>query len=148
VGEGHFQPRRFTCRHDFVEKDGRVEAQRLCGAATRCARLSLYPADRTDRLLPRGLTAGEARKKRHRNDDQPIQHAPARPNTIGPNSGTMRARAQCRRICFADAVYASPLAPKRRSPAAIERTSMACKYVSYWPLADIPSCTAHVRFRG
>jgi hypothetical protein len=21
-------------------------------------------------------------------------------------------------------------------------------YVRYWPLADIPSCTAHVRFRG
>src|SRR4029450_12697800 len=34
-GEGDFQPRRFTGRHDLVEKDGRVEAERPCGAATR-----------------------------------------------------------------------------------------------------------------
>src|SRR4029453_18433648 len=51
VGEGDFQPRRFTGRHDLVEKDGRVEAERPCGAATRSARLPLYAANRADRLL-------------------------------------------------------------------------------------------------
>jgi hypothetical protein len=86
VGEGDFQPRRFTGRYDLVEKDGRVEAERPCGAATRSARLPLYAADRADRLLRlrRGLTAGEARKKRHRNDDQPTQHGglPVRINDL------------------------------------------------------------------
>jgi len=38
-----------------------------------------------DRPIPelrRGLTGPEAREKHHRNDDQPMQHALARPNTV------------------------------------------------------------------
>jgi len=55
-------------------KDGRLEVKRLGGAAKRPARLSLYAADGADRILRPNLAADEARKKRHRNDDQPKQH--------------------------------------------------------------------------
>ena len=51
----------------------------------RCHRALRSPlpvwADRTDRLLRRDPIAGEDRKKCHRNDDQPMQHAPASPLT-------------------------------------------------------------------
>ena len=69
VFEGELQTRRCTGRHDLVGKHGCVAAEHSCSAATRSARLSLYAANRADRLLRRGLTADAARKKRHRNDD-------------------------------------------------------------------------------
>src|SRR6185437_4468799 len=44
VLEGNFQPPCCSGRHGLVEKDGCIEAERPCDAATRPARLSLYAA--------------------------------------------------------------------------------------------------------
>jgi hypothetical protein len=62
VGEDDLQPRRFSGRHDLVEKDGRPEGKRLGRAAMRSARLSLDAADGADRLLRCSLAAGEGGK--------------------------------------------------------------------------------------
>ena len=88
----------------------------------------LYAADRADRLLRRGLAAGEARKKRHRNDDQPMQHAPARPNSIGPILTQCERAPNARRMLLRRRGVRISAGLARRSPAATERTSMACKY--------------------
>src|SRR5262249_17067586 len=100
IFEGHFQPCGCTGRHGLVENNRRVEAERPCSAAKHSARLSLYAADRADRIPGRDLITGEARKKRHRNDDQLTQPMPARPKYHQTDSDITRARAQCRVCCL------------------------------------------------
>ena len=98
VVEGDFQPRRVTGRHDLVEKTDELRPSARGGATTRSARLPLYAADRADRLLRRDLITGEARKKRHRNDESADAICACPSEYHQTNSGTTRARAQCRRM--------------------------------------------------
>ena len=72
VFEGDLEPRRCTGRHGLFENNGYVEGECPCGAAKCSACLSLYAADRADRLLRRGRTADKSAKKRHNSGDQPM----------------------------------------------------------------------------